>query len=59
MAAAGYLIATFMVMGFLFWVVKRPRLRWVLVLSLTTTVVTYYVFVKWLNCQFPVGLFGF
>jgi putative tricarboxylic transport membrane protein len=56
---AGYLVATFLFMAFLFWVVRRPKLHWVLTLSCVTTFVTYYVFVKWLNCQFPTGLFGF
>ena len=56
---AGYLVATFFFMAFLFWVVRRPKLHWVLTLSCVTTFVTYYVFVKWLNCQFPTGLLGF
>jgi hypothetical protein len=55
----GYLATTFVFMSFLFWVVRRPKLRWVLTLSFVTTLVTYYVFVKWLNCQFPTGFFGF
>lgn len=56
---AGYLITTFVFMSFLFWITKRPKLRWILMLSFSTTFVTYYVFVKWLNCQFPHGFFGF
>ena len=55
----GYLATTFVFMGFLFWIVRRPKLRWVLTLSFVTTLVTYYVFVKWLNCQFPTSLFRF
>jgi putative tricarboxylic transport membrane protein len=55
----GYLVTTFVFMGFLFWIIRRPKLRWVLTLSFVTTLVTYYVFVKWLNCQFPTGFFGF
>jgi hypothetical protein len=55
----GYLVTTFFFMAFLFWVIRRPKLYWGLTLSCVTTFVTYYVFVKWLNCQFPTGLFGF
>jgi hypothetical protein len=31
----------------------------VFVSSILTTILTYLVFSKWLNCQFPDGLFGF
>jgi hypothetical protein len=58
MPVTGYLVTTFLLMGFLFWIIRRPKLRWVLTLSFVTTLVTYYVFVKWLNCQFPTGFFG-
>lgn len=59
MPMAGYLISTFILMSFLFWIVKgRQKWWWVLVLSFITTVITYYVFSKWLGCQFPEGLFG-
>jgi hypothetical protein len=26
--------------------------------ALLSTLITYFVFSKWLNCQFPDGLFG-
>jgi len=55
---AGYLISTFLLMGFLFWILERQRVWWVLVLSFLTTLITYFVFSKWLNCQFPDGFFG-
>ena len=55
---AGYLISTFLLMGFLFWIVERQKAWWVLILSLLATLITYYVFSKWLNCQFPDGLLG-
>lgn len=56
---AGYLLGTFFLMSFLFWIIERQKVWRVLILSFTTTVVTYYVFSKWLNCQFPSGLIGF
>jgi hypothetical protein len=56
MPYGGYLISTFLLMNFLLWIVKG-RLRWVLVLSSLTTLVTYYVFSVWLKCQFPSGVF--
>ena len=54
----GYLIATFLLMSFLFWVKEGMKWRWILGSSFLTTLVTYIVFSKWLNCQFPDGLFG-
>ncbi len=55
----GYLISTFLLMSFLYGVVRGQRWWWVLVSSLITTIVTYYVFSILLNCQFPAGLLGF
>jgi hypothetical protein len=54
---AGYLISTFLLMVFLFWIVGRERVWMVLILSFLTTVITYYVFSVWLRCNFPSGLF--
>ena len=53
----GYLIATFLLMAVLFWVLKGMKWWSVVGSSLLTTISTYYVFSKWLNCQFPEGLF--
>lgn len=53
----GYLIDTFLLMSFIFWM-ARVKGCWVLVSSFLTTVITYYVFSVWLGCQFPAGLFG-
>jgi len=58
MPVGGYLISTFLLMTFLSFVVERQKVWWVLTFSFLTTLVTYYVFSKWLNCQFPSGLFG-
>ncbi len=55
----GYNITTFLLMTFLFWIVERQKVWKVVVYALLTTVITYYVFSKWLNCQFPVGPLGF
>lgn len=57
MPIAGYLISTFLLMTFLFWIVKGQKWWWVLVSSFITTITTYYVFSVWLNCQFPEGPF--
>jgi hypothetical protein len=55
MPFTGYLIGTFLLMGFIFWVARVGRWWWVLVSSSLTTSVTYYVFSVWLRCQFPSG----
>jgi hypothetical protein len=56
---AGYNISTFLLMTFLFWIVERQKIWKVVILALLVTVITYYVFSKWLNCQFPIGTLGF
>ena len=58
MPVLGYLISTFILMAALFWILERKRIVWVFVSSILTTLITYFVFSKWLNCQFPDGLFG-
>jgi putative tricarboxylic transport membrane protein len=58
MPTAGYLISTFILMAVLFWTLEKKVGR-ALLSSLLTTVVTYVVFSKWLNCQFPEGFLGF
>jgi putative tricarboxylic transport membrane protein len=59
MPVAGYLIGTFFLMAFLFWILERKRVRWVLILSFLTTASTYYLFSVLLKCEFPPGIFGF
>jgi len=59
MPVLGYLISTFLLMILLFWVLERKRILLVVFSSLLATLFTYLVFSKWLNCQFPDGLFGF
>jgi putative tricarboxylic transport membrane protein len=61
MPVVGYLIATFLLMTFLYWFADPTGMRWFLwclVLSFLTTAVSYYVFSVLLNCQFPPGLLG-
>lgn len=58
MPKAGYLISTFLLMSFLFWIVKGQRWWWVLALSFLTTIITHYFFSVLLKGQFPVGPFG-
>jgi hypothetical protein len=59
MPALGYLISTFLLMSLLFWLLERGRMGFVLLYALLATLFTHLVFSKWLNCQFPHGLFGF
>ena len=54
----GFLIDTFLLMIFLLSSLREMKWRWVLVSSFLITVLSYYVFVKGLGCQFPHGLFG-
>jgi hypothetical protein len=59
MPTLGYLISTFLLMTLLFWVLEKRKIGWVFISSMLSTLSTYLVFSKWLNCQFPDGLFGF
>ena len=59
MPVLGYLISTFLLMSLLFWVLERKRIGFVLFYAVLATLLTHLVFSKWLNCQFPQGLFGF
>lgn len=59
MPALGYLLSTFILMTLLFWVLERKKIWFVFMASFLSTLISYFVFSKWLNCQFPDGLFGF
>ena len=59
MPVLGYLVSTFLLMGLLFWVLERKKTWFVLLSAFLATLFTHMVFSKWLNCQFPHGLFGF
>ena len=58
MPMAGYLVSTFFLMSFLFWIVKGQKWYWVLISSFLTTLITYYVFSIWLKGQLPEGFIG-
>jgi putative tricarboxylic transport membrane protein len=59
MPLVGYPVSTFLLMSFLFWIVRGQKWWWILISSLLTTLVTYYVFSVWLKGQLPEGPFGF
>ena len=62
MPRIGYLIGTFLVMTFLYWLLEQNGVRGFLrsiVLSLLTTTLSYYLFAVLLNCPFPSGILGF
>lgn len=56
---AGYLISTFFLMSFLFWIVRGQKWWWILFSSFLSTLLTYYIFSKLFGGQFPEGLLGF
>lgn len=61
MPVVGYLISTFLLMSFLFWIlwiVREQKWWWVFVSAFLVTIISYYVFSVWLNCQFPSGFLG-
>lgn len=55
----GFNVTTFLLMIFLYRVAGQKQAWKVVLYSLTTTVLSYYVFSKWLNLQFPLGPLGF
>jgi putative tricarboxylic transport membrane protein len=55
----GYTTTTFFLMAFLFGVAGQKKIWKVALYSLITTALSYYVFSKWLNLQFPTGPLGF
>ncbi len=59
MTKGGYLLTTFILTTFLFWVIERTRILWVLALSILTTISSYYIFGHLLNVSFPMGFLGF
>jgi len=55
----GYLISTFLLLTVLFWIMERGSFLRPTLLSACSTLLTYVIFSKWLNLQFPEGLFSF
>ena len=59
MQTIGYLLASFLLTGFLFWLAGVRKWWSILLFAFLSAFVSYLVFSVWLNCQFPRGLFGF
>ncbi|HVN97864.1 MAG TPA: tripartite tricarboxylate transporter TctB family protein [Syntrophorhabdaceae bacterium] len=59
MPTLGYLIATFLLMLCLYIMMREQRWYWIIISSLLSSLASYYLFSKLLNCQFPDGLFWF
>ncbi|MCX8023120.1 MAG: tripartite tricarboxylate transporter TctB family protein [Syntrophorhabdaceae bacterium] len=55
----GYNITTFLLMVILFFIVEKQKVWKAALYAFIATATTYYVFSKWLNCQFPLGPLGF
>lgn len=55
----GFRATTFLLMVFLFRIAGQKRAWKVLLYAFITTALSYYVFSRWLNLQFPVGPLGF
>ncbi|RJQ60180.1 MAG: tripartite tricarboxylate transporter TctB family protein [Desulfobacteraceae bacterium] len=59
MPRLGYLISTFVLLSVLFRILEEKKTWSIFVAAFLATLLSYVVFSKWLNCQFPDGLFGF
>ena len=55
----GYRATTFCLMVFLFRIAGQKKVWKIVLYSFVTTALSYYVFSRWLNLQFPVGPLGF
>lgn len=55
----GYRATTFLLMVFLFRIAGQKQAWKVVLYAFITTALSYYVFSKWLNLQFPTGFLGF
>lgn len=55
----GYRMTTFLLMAFLFRIAGQKKAWKAALYSFATTAISYYVFSKWLNLQFPIGSMGF
>ncbi|HSR11354.1 MAG TPA: tripartite tricarboxylate transporter TctB family protein [Thermodesulfobacteriota bacterium] len=54
----GFLLTTFLVMGFMFRVIEPQRWRTVLAGAFLSAVVAYVVFCMWLQVELPAGFLG-
>jgi putative tricarboxylic transport membrane protein len=55
----GFILMTFLLMGFLLLAIGKVRKSVVILLSLLSSLGCYGVFQLWLNVQLPKGIFGF
>jgi putative tricarboxylic transport membrane protein len=55
----GFILTTFLLMGFLLLAIGKVRKSVVILLSLVSSLGCYGVFQVWLNVQLPKGIFGF
>jgi hypothetical protein len=55
----GFILMTFLLMGFLLLAIGKVRRSLVIFLSLVSSLGCYGVFQLWLNVQLPIGIFGF
>lgn len=55
----GFILTTFLLMGFLLLAIGKVRKSVVILLSLISSLGCYGVFQVWLNVQLPKGIFGF
>ncbi len=55
----GFILTTFLLMGFLLLAIGKVRKSVVVLLSLISSLGCYGVFQLWLNVQLPKGIFGF
>ncbi len=55
----GFILMTFLLMGFLLLTIGKVRRSIVILLSLLSSLGCYGVFQLWLNVQLPKGVFGF
>jgi putative tricarboxylic transport membrane protein len=55
----GYIVSTFILMVFLF--SMSGERKWItnIIVSIICVFTTYIIFNKWLDCQLPIGWFGF
>jgi putative tricarboxylic transport membrane protein len=55
----GYLLSTFLLMGILFSLVEKRNWLVIIVKAIIVTLITYFMFEKWLACQLPPGILWF
>lgn len=53
----GFLISTFVLMLILFKGIETQKWSWAIVATIVTVILSYYIFVVLLQCQFPTGFF--